>query len=413
MIERRILIGLITSTEYCQKIKNLWDVQLLASTTAKRMATWCWEYYDEFKKAPGRDIEGIYYAKLKENKLPKDLAEDIEQDILPSLSIEYVREDFNLDYLVQETIKYFHVQQLKLLSASIETLATAGQLADAQQLIKEYVPISIKNDALSKHILSVPQIERKEVRPPRLLLAPWLRSSQLTIIYGSYGSGKSLLSIAIAYLLGLPATDDLAYMGEWFVKNPVGTLYVDGELGEQEMAERMACFKWLGKQQYLTKILSVPEYQLATEDTFYLSDRKNQLQIIQWLRDNPHYKLIVLDSVSTLFGLEEENNNSEWNNKVNPFLRDLRALDVACLLLHHAGKDNKRGLRGASAMGAMAHNIFRLSNHPAKNVDDGEAWFVLTKDKQRAAGKSFRTFGLQFIKDGSETHWEVTKIKND
>jgi RecA-family ATPase len=144
---------------------------------------------------------------------------------------------------------------------------------------------------------------------------------------------------------------------------------------------------------------------------FSLSDRVNQQKIIRWLKDHPTYKLVVFDSVSTLFGLQEENDNSEWNNKINPLLRDLRALGVACILLHHAGKDGKKGLRGASAMGAMAHNLFRLTNHGGKDIDKGEAWFVLSKDKQRAAGYSFRPFSLKYTQNDGETEttWEVTE----
>jgi len=121
--------------------------------------------------------------------------------------------------------------------------------------------------------------------------------------------------------------------------------------------------------------------------------------------------LVILDSASTLFGLQEENSNSEWNNKVNPLLRDLRALGVSCILLHHAGKDNKKGLRGASSMGAMAQNVFRIINHPSKDIDEGQAWFTLLKDKQRSAGFSFNPFSLKYIQgdDQKTTTWEVTE----
>ena len=181
------------------------------------------------------------------------------------------------------------------------------------------------------------------------------------------------------------------------------------------MEQRIKKFEWLGKQlnKHSIKILSIPEYQMETEDTFYLSERKNQLKIIKWLKEHQDYRLIVLDSASTLFGLVEENDNSEWNTKINPFLRDLRALGVACFLLHHAGKNNKKGLRGASSMGAMAHYIFQLANHENKEIDEGEAWFVINKDKQRAGGFSFKTFGVHYYQEENETetHWEATSIK--
>lgn len=412
MLERKIIIGLITSTEFCIKIKEIWDIRLIESTTAKRLAGWVWEYFSKYNKAPGRDIEGIYYSKIKTANFPKDVAEEIEQDILPGLSREYENETLNVPYLLEETEKHFNERHIQLFTDNIQALLSAGELSEAQRLVKEFKSLGTAINKLDAFVLTVFQIRRKGRPHPVTLVKPWLKQGQTTILYGSYGSGKSLLTISLAYLLGLQDySKEDCEMGAWEIKNPTGTLYIDGELGEQEMEERIKQFEWLGHQQrqFKMRILSLPEYQLQTEDSFYLSNRVNQLRVINWLKSHPTHKLIVLDSASTLFGLEEENDNSEWNNKINPFLRDLRALDVACLLLHHSGKDSKRGLRGASAMGAMAHNIFRLSNHGDKS--DGEAWFTLTKDKQRASGVGFRNFSMKYRQNGNqtETHWEITE----
>lgn len=414
MIERKILIGLIVSTEYCQKIKDFWNLQLLESTTAKTLATWCWEYFNQYHLAPGKEIESIYHTKLKEGRIAKDIAKEIEEEILLGLSAEYENESFHLAPLLDETKKYLTERHLTIYKDNLEVLLAKGQIEEAGKLAGEFKPLGITFDKLDNFILTVNQIRKKERPHPVPLLHPWLKQGQTTIIYGNYGTGKSLLSISIAYVLGLHEfTEKECEIGEWYVKHQTGCLYIDGELGEQEMDERVHQFEWLGKQppEHKIKILSIPEYQLKTEDIFYLSNRENQQKIITWFKDHSTYKLIILDSASTLFGLEQENDNSEWNNKINPFLRDLRALDVACLLLHHAGKDNKRGLRGASAMGAMAHNIFRLIDHEKKVIDKGEAWFTLIKDKQRAAGVSFKKFSLHYSQnvDETETHWEVTE----
>lgn len=413
MQERKIIIGLITSTEFIQQIITTWDIKLLESGSARKLAIWIMEYYNAFQVAPKRDIESIFYQKVKDNKIPKDEVEDIEE-ILQGLSDES-EEEQNVDYLVDQTNKYFQERRLIQYKNSIDQLISVGKLEDAEKLASEYkVNYSNPKTDLNKFILSVLEIRKHKRDIPRMLLKPWFREGQTTIIYGPYGCGKSLLTISVAYILGLKDYDnEEAEIGTWQVKNQTGTLYVDGELGEQEMEERIAQFEWLGVQQskYRMRILSIPEYQIATDDQFYLSNRINQLKIIQWLKTHPNYKSIILDSASTLFGLVEENDNSEWSNKINPFLRDLRALGVGCILLHHSGKDGKRGLRGASAMGAMAHNIFALTNHANKNVDDGEAWFTIGKDKQRVAGFSFKTFSLKYSQQNNdkETHWEVTE----
>jgi len=413
MIERKIVIGLITSTEFCTQLKPLWNNQLIDSATAKRIAGWCWEYFDKYQKAPGKDIEGIYFSKLKAGNFPKVMAEEIEQEILPGLSKEYERSDFNLTYAVDEAKKHLSQQHIKIFTDSIQVLLSENKLQEAEERVGTFKPLEGASVSVGDFIKSLTQLKNTNLPHPTVFFKPWLKAGQITIIYGSFGSGKTLLSLLIGYMVGLKdhSTDDCE-IGEWLVKNSTGCLYVDGEMGELEMAERLGTFEWLGRQHqdYRIRVLSIPEFQLATEDSFSLSERTNQLKIINWLKSHPTYKLIVLDSASTLFGLVEENSNSEWNTKINPFLRDLKAMGVACILLHHAGKDNKKGLRGASAMGAMAHNIFRLTNHVKKQMDDGSAWFVIQKDKYRAAGKNFKTFSLKFTRSENEkeTNWEVT-----
>jgi len=412
MIERKVIIGLITSTDYCTQIKSIWNTALLESATAKRMAGWCWEYFDKYQKAPGGDIEGIFFSKIKAANFPKTMAEEIEQDILPSLSKEHTGEPFDLTYLLDETKKYFNERHLTLFKEQVSALLLAGQTSEAEKMIYSFKPLKGITHDINDFIRSIAQIRREKKKSPMMFMKPWLRAGQVTIIYGQYGTGKSLLALLVAYMLGTKNFMDHD-IDEWLVKNQTGCLYLDGEIGELEMEERFSKFEWMGCQQgeYRMKIFSVPEYQLATEDSFFLSSRENQMKIIRWLKEHSSYQLVILDSASTLFGLEDENSNSEWNNKINPFLRDLRALDVACILLHHAGKDSKRGLRGASAMGAMAHNIFRLSNHGSKDITDGEAWFTLSKDKQRSGGRSFPNFSLHFTQghNDKETHWEVTE----
>ena len=77
MIERLILTGLITSTEYCQQIRNIWNVQFMEADSAKRLAPWVWEYFEQWGKAPGtEDIYPIFFTHVKH--LPEREAKDVE-----------------------------------------------------------------------------------------------------------------------------------------------------------------------------------------------------------------------------------------------------------------------------------------------------------------------------------------------
>lgn len=141
MIERNILIGLITSTEFLQRIQDKWEVSLLESPLAKRVATWVKEYYEKYNKAPGKEIEPIFYQKVK-NGLPKDLAETIEEDLLPGLSEQYEQEGTNVDYLVDQALSYFNERNLLRHSDEVRALVETNQLIEAESKASSYQPMS-------------------------------------------------------------------------------------------------------------------------------------------------------------------------------------------------------------------------------------------------------------------------------
>lgn len=243
MIERQIIIGIISSTEYIQQIQNIWGIDLLTSSSAKRIATWVFDYYKEFNIAPKKDIEDIFYTKVKSGKILKDDVEDIEE-ILQGLSVESETE-INIEYLVDITSKYFRERRLQQYNENIQALITKGDLESAEKIASEYkVNFSNPKTDLNNFIVSVLQIRKHKPEVPKLLLKPWLREGQTTIIYANYGVGKSLLTLSIAYVLGLKDIDSTeSEIGKWQVKNQTGCLYIDGELGEQEMEERISQFE--------------------------------------------------------------------------------------------------------------------------------------------------------------------------
>ena len=112
-IERKIVIGLITSTEFVKQIRRIYKSRFLISSMAKRISSWCIEYYDDYDSAPGKVIESIFMEKLK-GGLNKDLAEEIEEDIFPELSKEYENSKTDIRYLVKITQKYFHLGKYRI-----------------------------------------------------------------------------------------------------------------------------------------------------------------------------------------------------------------------------------------------------------------------------------------------------------
>ncbi len=210
MIERRSIIELNTSTEYIRQIENIWDTQLLESSTARMLASWVWEYYGKYHKAPGKEIENIYYQKLKEG-LSKEIGEEIETEILPSLSSEYEETEINIPYLVDETKKHLNTQKLLQFSANIEALVEEGNLTEAEKLAGEYKTLARETgmdlDLSSDEVLmklenAFTQASTPVVKYPRQLGEFWNSQfvrGKLVALMGIEKRGKTwwLMDIAI------------------------------------------------------------------------------------------------------------------------------------------------------------------------------------------------------------------------
>jgi len=353
MFERDFVIGVIADDDFCEWANENISYKNLQSNVAKILTKCCYQHFREYKKSPHKNIEAIYLEMLKDKIIQKDLAEEIEEEILPELNERYEKENIDFRFLKHRAERYLKERLIENRIQEAKTLKDNNELYEAADIINLELPIT---EDISKHFLTIEEIKDQGIEKPKVLMKPWLIEGGTNFLYSEAGVGKSLLAISIAYLLGLNKYDyENVEIKDWQVKNPTGTLYLDGELGLTEMYERLSHYKWLGNQiqNKEIKVFCRNNYRIITGKDFSLSERKNQKAVIDWFKKNPHYKLLIIDSVSTCFDLENENDNSEWNKKINPFLADLRALGVAHIVLHHSGKDSKRGLRGASAMNAQ------------------------------------------------------------
>jgi len=137
-IERRIITGLIVSVEFIEKIQRYWNPVFLESIEFRKVASWCLEYYSKYGKAPDEDIENIYMSKVKSGDLSKAEASYIEM-VLQDLSDEFGRgSHFNAEYLYDQTITYFKTQELNNHNERIQDLTNAGDVEEAEKLIKSF-----------------------------------------------------------------------------------------------------------------------------------------------------------------------------------------------------------------------------------------------------------------------------------
>jgi len=140
--ERKIIIGLVMSTEFIQRIKNFWSIRLIETPEAKRIAMWCIEYYDKYNEAPKKEIETIYFSKKKKG-LPEDVCELFEDVLLPGLSEEFVEDGgINVDYLVDVARKYFGRRNLQTHIEKLMSLLEKGNVTEAEKEANSYMKLA-------------------------------------------------------------------------------------------------------------------------------------------------------------------------------------------------------------------------------------------------------------------------------
>ena len=139
-MERRILTGLIVSTDYLRQIRRIWKPEFIESSSSRLVAGWCLEYYDKYEKAPLAEIEYIFEEKKK--KLAPKIADGIDS-FLVGLSDEFKRAGkFNVQYLVDQTKEYLRGQNIDSLMEQVQSFLDSGDLDKAKNLIVNFHDIT-------------------------------------------------------------------------------------------------------------------------------------------------------------------------------------------------------------------------------------------------------------------------------
>lgn len=161
-IERRIITGMIISTDYLGRVRRFWNPLLLESTEFRKVAQWCIDYHTQYKRAPDADIQSIYMEQLSNGRVSKADGKYIEA-VLDDLSDEYGRgTQFNSGYLYDQTVKYFKGQELEKHSEEVQALTEQGRVEEAEALAQSYTSTILDDISVGLDLSSKAALERME-----------------------------------------------------------------------------------------------------------------------------------------------------------------------------------------------------------------------------------------------------------
>jgi len=237
--------------------------------------------------------------------------------------------------------------------------------------------------------------------PPRTnLLAPWLPSQGLAMVYAKRGVGKTFFALNVAFAVASGGS----YLG-WQAPVATGVLYLDGEMSAIAMQERLAAIA-KGSVLFPTAplILVNPDFQL--EGMPRIDQEDDQKAIESMLTEE--IKLIVVDNISTL-SCARENEADGWTPVQGWALRQ-RASGRSVLFVHHAGKGGAQ--RGTSRREDVLDTVIAL-RHPAQYKQEHGTVFEVHFEKNRGLyGDEVKPFeaALHFV-SGQEMSWTTRSIE--
>lgn len=135
--ERDLLIGLITSDQFCREIAPILDTRQLEIDYSRVVAGWIKSYVSDYNVAPKKDILKLYRAHVEE------ITDEGLQDNILSFIQKIARDfdnqkTFNAEYAIQQAIQYLKSRSLKNFSEDIDSFITTGDIDKAESLITKY-----------------------------------------------------------------------------------------------------------------------------------------------------------------------------------------------------------------------------------------------------------------------------------
>lgn len=409
-IDDKILIGMIVSTKYMEKLAPIYSPILLLSQFSQTIARWCMEYFREYSAAPGIHIKEIYEYKLKSAE-DTDLFDLIEM-FLSRISNEYEKSPYiNAEFLFDETIKLLTARNVKQLSEDILHCVEEEEGDTAiLQLVEEYKDgkIDTTEQDFKSAISTSTQLLKEKIRKPKAIIYPWLREKSLNMIFAERGIGKSWLAMVIAVAITRKKYDDLT-IGPWHVKNPCGVLYVDGEMGKYDLQDR---FKQLigpvGEEctRHTLVTFSAPDYTEKHGQTVNLYDTNWQDRFFHYFEKNRSIRILILDNLSSLCSGRDENDNQS-TSVFTAWLIKLRAVGISVIIVHHQGK-SKGHQRGASSLEDPLNNTIHISKTEDWEPTNGAYFRVsFTKARNNPGGEAYRSFKLEIVEDENDRKQRV------
>lgn len=249
--------------------------------------------------------------------------------------------------------------------------------------------------------LNVKELLELQLKPREMLLNPILREKDSMMIYGWRGIGKTHFILSMAYAIASSGK-----FLRWAAAKPQRVIYFDGEMVVPTMRERaVQIIEGADEEPPDPDYLRIVTPDVQERPMPSLSLRDSQDEVDAMIGDA---KVIIFDSVSTLFRGGRENEAESWLPVQDWALR-LRRRGLCCIFLHHEGKGGAQ--RGTSRREDTLDTVIHLVRPADYSPAEGSRFEIHFEKARGITGDAVAPFEAQLhIRDGKAT-WSTRDIE--
>lgn len=246
------------------------------------------------------------------------------------------------------------------------------------------------------------------------LLGSWLTERSYNMVHAPAGVGKSMLTMAMS----LAVAGGGSLLG-WDAPTPSPVLLVDAELDPSDLKDRsltlMDTIDGIDREAARRNLTVISRQGQKDGSSFPVINDEGGIEAILKLAAEHRPKLIVLDNLSMLAHIEDENNQAHFDDLID-LVQELKRRGVAVLLVHHNAKGNGNSadsFRGSSKLDAPLDIRIGLARTTVPNPQGGTAFdlqFFKTRGRADEASDEYTTHLVE--KDGRMQWVKVNPVAN-
>ena len=251
------------------------------------------------------------------------------------------------------------------------------------------LPVADGDAATSRHrpdrrLLTAEQVKELPILPYRV--RGLLPAQGIAAIYGESGSGKSFVGMDLVFSIAAGRPD---WFGMAVKQAPVVYIALEGRSG---VSKRIKAWEAHNKQSVATEVRF-----LLGDFTLLEAEGVDKLGAEIFATLGPG-AVVVVDTLNQSAPGADENSSADMSKVLTNAKHLGERVQGLVLLIHHAGKDRARGMRGHSSLFAAMDGVIEVAASPA-----GRSWSVAkSKDDEGGMFYGFElvSYGIGFDDDG-------------